>query len=200
MIIWFRYIAERQRVFHRWFDRAPSPWTEDATISRGRMCNVHRYLDRESVWAIANLVEPLRHRPADLLFNIIMFRCYFNWHKSAEKIGLQSVASFNRVKFEAKLRKTSVELGKLSSAAYNVGSFQAFESAGANGIGVKPARAVSRQLLSPVASPVCAMQLRYKCYPSVFLPCVVCFTLVLLLWLACAAMVIGEFHLTGGNV
>ena len=145
LIIWFRYIAERQRVFHRWFDREPSPWTEDATIRMGRMCNVHRYCDRESVWSIANLVEPLRHRPADLLFNIIMFRCYFNWHKSAEKVGLQSSSSFDRVKFEAALRSASAELGKLSSAAYNVGSFQAFQQAAGNGIGVKPARAVSRQ-------------------------------------------------------
>ena len=104
VILWFRYIAERQRVFHNWFNRAPNPWTLDMTITSGRMCNVHRFLDRESVWSIANIVEPLRHKPADLLFNIIMFRCYFNWHKSAELVGLQSTATFDRTKFEAGLR------------------------------------------------------------------------------------------------
>ena len=144
-LLWFQYIAERQRVYNCWFQGAGHPWTTDTTLAHGRMCNNYRFLDRESTWAVANIVEPLRHRPADLLFNILIFRCYLNWHKSMELIGLQTVEGFDRATFEARLRNAHAKLGKLSSAAYNVGSFHAFCAADelmqAEDSGVKPTRA-----------------------------------------------------------
>jgi hypothetical protein len=30
--LWFGYIAERNRVFHKWRARAPRPWTDDGTV------------------------------------------------------------------------------------------------------------------------------------------------------------------------
>jgi hypothetical protein len=80
--ILFTYMAERQRVFHRWLDNAPTPWTSDAVLLRGRMCNNFRFLDRESAWLVANVIEPLRDQPADLLFNVLLFRTYLNWVSS----------------------------------------------------------------------------------------------------------------------
>ena len=144
-LLWFQYIAERQRVYNCWFQGAGHPWTKDTTLAHGRMCNNYRFLDRESTWAVANIVEPLRHRPADLLFNILIFRCYLNWHKSMELVGLQATEGFDRATFEARLRNAHAKLGKLSSAAYNVGSFHAFCAADelmqAEDSGVKPTRA-----------------------------------------------------------
>ncbi len=64
-----RFIAERQRVYLRWYARAPTPWTHDPTISNSKFTNVFRFLDRESVWLVAHIINPLRDRPADLLFN-----------------------------------------------------------------------------------------------------------------------------------
>ena len=65
----YRFIAERQRVYSRWYASAPAPWTSDQTLAVGRFANIFRFLDRESVWLCAHIIEPLRHRPADLLFN-----------------------------------------------------------------------------------------------------------------------------------
>jgi hypothetical protein len=144
-LLWFQYIAERQRVFNCWFHGARRPWTNDPTLAHGRMCNNYRFLDRESAWSIAHIVEPLRNRPADLIFNVILFRCYLNWHRSMELLGLQSVEGFDRATFEAKLREVGAKLGKLSSAAYNVGSFHSFSEADQllpeDASGVKPTRA-----------------------------------------------------------
>ena len=113
----------------------------------GRLCNNYRFLDRETTWVIAHVVEPLRDRPADLLFNLVIFRCYLNWHSSMSMLGLQRCEGFDRAVFDAKLREIRGTLGKLSSAAYNVGSFDAFREADrcmpSDSEGVKPTRAAA---------------------------------------------------------
>ena len=113
----------------------------------GRLCNNYRFLDRETTWVIAHVVEPLRDRPADLLFNLVIFRCYLNWHASMSLLGLQRCEGFDCAVFDAKLREVGTALGKLSSAAYNVGSFHAFQEADrcmpSDCEGVKPTRAAA---------------------------------------------------------
>ena len=140
VLLFFRFVAERQRVFLSWRASAPAPWTSDPTIARGRFCNVYRFLDRESVWMCAHIITPLRSRPADMLFNILIFRTYLNWHRSMELLGLQSTETFERAAFETRLRQVGAQLGKLSSAAYNVGSFHGFASVDHGGSGCKPGR------------------------------------------------------------
>ena len=34
--LWFKYICERHRVYHKWLSRAPHPWTADAIITKGK--------------------------------------------------------------------------------------------------------------------------------------------------------------------
>ena len=164
--VWFTYIAERQRVFQKWLVNAPPPWTDDPIIAHGRVANNFRYLDRETVWLIANVIEPLKDRPADLIFNIVLFRTYLNWHKSMEFIGLQYVESFDPTVFEAQLREAYQKLGKLSNGAYCVGSFMLFREQDANvpdGVSVKPARVAA--MLAGLAAQMhaVAQQLLAKC-------------------------------------
>ena len=164
--IWFTYIAERQRVFHKWLNNAQTPWTRDPVIANGRMCNNFRYMDRESVWLVSNVIEPLRNRPADLLFNVLLFRTYLNWHKSMAIVGLQSVRSFDPTTFAAKLREADRKLGKLSNGAYCVGSFQMFNPADGltpNGSSVKPARVAAMFAgLAPLMQPTVAKLMAKK--------------------------------------
>ena len=156
LALWFGYIAERQRVFRGWMrGGAGAPWTADTIIANGRMCNVFRFLDRESAWVAAHVLEPLRDRPADLIFNVLIFRCYLNWHKSAEIVGLHYVDSFDQVEFERLLRSANDRLGKLSSAAYNTGSCNVFPVA--EGKGSKCARfAAMFGALAPMMAPLAA--------------------------------------------
>ncbi len=60
--------------------------------------------------------------------------------KSMELLGLQSVQTFDSSAFEQRLRLINTKLGKLSSAAYNVGSFDSFRAHSGGGTGVKPTR------------------------------------------------------------
>ena len=157
VVLFFRFVAERQRVYQKWHSSAPAPWTADPTIAGGRFCNVFRYLDRESVWAVAHIITPLLSRPADLVFNILIFRTYLNWHRSMELLGLQSAETFERAAFETRLRQVGAQLGKLSSAAYNVGSFHGFASVDHGGAGSKPGRVAAMfAALAPKMSGVVA--------------------------------------------
>ena len=56
------------------------------------------------------MVEPLRDRPADLLFNLVIFRCYLNWHASMSLLGLQRCEGFDCAVFDAKLREVGTAL------------------------------------------------------------------------------------------
>ena len=56
-----------------------------------------------------------------------------------ELLGLQRVDGFDSRTFERRLRLIGAKLGKLSSAAYNVGSFSTWAHVG-SGSGVKPTR------------------------------------------------------------
>jgi hypothetical protein len=69
---------------------------------------------------------------------VLIFRCYLNWHKSAEIVGLHYIDSFDAVEFERLLRLANDTLGKVSSAAYNTGSCNVFPVA--EGKGSKPPR------------------------------------------------------------
>jgi hypothetical protein len=55
-------------------------------------------------------------------------------------IGLQSCATYDEAEFMVKLAKVQDQCGKVSNAAYNVGSFASY-SAVQSGAGCKPARA-----------------------------------------------------------
>jgi hypothetical protein len=55
-----------------------TPHNTEGIINGGRLCNVFRHLDRESVYAVTKIIAPLRDRPGDLLLNIIIFRAYLN--------------------------------------------------------------------------------------------------------------------------
>lgn len=59
IVLWFKYICERHRVYRKWLARAPHPWSEDIIIQTGRLCNVFRQLDRESVYVVSEIIGTL---------------------------------------------------------------------------------------------------------------------------------------------
>ena len=129
-------------MYQKWCTRQPTPWTTDPLISQGRMCNVFRALDKETVYCARAVIEPLWKRPADLLFNLIIFRAYINWSDAMEMIGLQFIDTYDKVAFTERLVTVSDALGKVSNAAYNVGTFTAHADA-AQGAGCKHHRAAA---------------------------------------------------------
>ena len=79
---------------------------------------------------INSVIGPLRDqlRPADLLFNVIIFRCFLTWEKSMQHICADSdgscqpftASTFDPGDFEERVRRAQEDLGKLGRAPYTV--------------------------------------------------------------------------------
>jgi hypothetical protein len=102
---------------------------------------VFRYLDRESVYLRSRILTPLLASPANLIFNVIIFRAYLNSGTAMDLMGLQDIDTFTEAGFLEGLARIQAKTGKISNAAYNVGAFQYFASDEEQGTGSKPARA-----------------------------------------------------------
>jgi hypothetical protein len=124
----WHYAAERQRLFHRW--RVGRPHTHDAELATGKFCNIFRYTDRASVWLIVNVLGPLREagRVADLLFNVIIFRCFLTWERSMAHMCSDGAGrtepfcahSFDADDFGRRAARALAALGKLGRSPYTV--------------------------------------------------------------------------------
>jgi hypothetical protein len=139
---WFTFLGERQQVYVQWLRNATPPWSSDEALLHGRFCNVFRFLDRESVYVRSQVIQPLQDDAGNLLFNVILFRAYLNSGDAMRHMGLLSVENFSKADFLRRVQKVQDATGKVSNAAYNVGSFAAFQSEHA-GPGCKPARAAA---------------------------------------------------------
>ena len=91
---------------------------------------------------MTEIISRLRKSPGDLLFNLIIFRSYLNSGEAMDLMGLQRCAEFDQAQFLEKLAIVDTKLGKVSNAAYNVGSFGSFADV-ASGPNSKPKRAAA---------------------------------------------------------
>ena len=99
------------------------------------MCNVHRFWIANRSGSSRTWCAPCAHaNSCPILFNILIFRCFLNWDRSMEAVGLRGCDSFCASAFERRFAQQT-RLGKLSNAAYSVGSFGAFKSDAASGPG-----------------------------------------------------------------
>jgi hypothetical protein len=88
--MFWRFVDERQRIWHRRFVlKQDPPWTTDPILQAGRFCNVYRELDRESVWFIRNICSlgKGKERPElpleewmDKWFAAVVFRLFNKGH------------------------------------------------------------------------------------------------------------------------
>lgn len=75
--LYWRFAAERQRVFEKRLMGLPAPWTDDEVLQTYKFCNVFRATDRVSRYLIKEVIynddQPARE---DLLFQIVTFRLF----------------------------------------------------------------------------------------------------------------------------
>ncbi|MFJ8895195.1 nucleotide kinase domain-containing protein [Leifsonia sp. NPDC102414] len=77
--IFWRFAAERQRIYDARIAGLPGPWTEDRILQTYKFCNTYRAADRVSQALIRDVIytdEPTA--PADLAFQIVLFRTFSN--------------------------------------------------------------------------------------------------------------------------
>src|SRR5690348_10010405 len=76
---YWRFAAERQRIFDRRRDDPTGPWTEDPILRQYKFCNTFRASDRISQYLIQRVIYAPETRglaPEDVFLRIVLFRLF----------------------------------------------------------------------------------------------------------------------------
>ncbi len=119
---YWRFAAERQRVYHARLRGESAPWTDDPVISRFRFTNAYRAADRVSQDLI-RIAYAGPQEPKDLVIRVLLFR-FFNksstWRALEDRFGEITTDSFNVDAFSEVLDGLFLGGQRVYSAAYIV--------------------------------------------------------------------------------
>lgn len=74
---YWRFAAERQRIYLERLAGSPGPWTEDPILAEYKFCNAYRAADRVSQYLIGEVIyAETDPSPEDLLARIVLFRLF----------------------------------------------------------------------------------------------------------------------------
>lgn len=76
---YWRFAAERQRIFNLRADGQPGPWTDDPILRRFKFCNTFRASDRVSQYLISQVIyapDAQDLPPEDVFLRIVLFRLF----------------------------------------------------------------------------------------------------------------------------
>jgi hypothetical protein len=91
---YWRFAAERQRIFHLRASGTPPPWTADPILARHEFTSVYRATDRVSQYLIREVIYTGPQDPPELVFRILLFKL-FNKIETWELLGERRYAEAN---------------------------------------------------------------------------------------------------------
>lgn len=120
---YWRFAAERQKVFHRRLENKPSPWTSDPIILEHKFTNAYRASDRVSQYLIKNVIyrDDLSKSPPEVLFRTLLFKLFNKietWQLLEHEFGEISYKSYNFEHYDNVLSSAMKAGGRIYSAAY----------------------------------------------------------------------------------
>ncbi len=120
---YWRFAAERQRVYERRLNGDPQPWTDDPTLSAHKFTNVFRACDRVSQYLIRHVIyQPTAStHPEEVVFRILLFKLFNSipaWEVLKAKFGIPSWQGFNEQVYAAELGSAWANGAKIWNAAY----------------------------------------------------------------------------------
>jgi hypothetical protein len=74
--VYWRFAAERQRVFHLRAAGASPPWTADPVLSRHKFTNVYRAADRVSQYLIRDVIYAGPRDLDEVVFRVLLFKVF----------------------------------------------------------------------------------------------------------------------------
>lgn len=121
--IFWRFTAERHRVYEQRVAGAPGPWTDDPILNTYKFCNVYRAADRVSQALIRDVIYVDDTTAAeDLAFQITMFRTFSNiktWQSLVRHFGRKPVIDdLLGDELEEALNVVRAENGRLYTGAF----------------------------------------------------------------------------------
>ena len=122
---YWRFAAERQRVYQARVRGDPHPWTADPIIASYRFTNCYRAADRVSQYLINEVIYCGSQDPDEVLFRILLFR-FFNristWKLLRSGIGELTWAGFHLDRYDGVLTAAISAGERIYSPAYVIPS------------------------------------------------------------------------------
>lgn len=122
---YWRFAAERQKVYFRRVYSEPQPWTEDPIIRVHKFTNAYRAADRVSQYLIRNVIYDAKRSSKDLLFRILLFKTFNKietWEALGERFGEVNTETYSFKAYDELLSHLSETGRKIYSGAYIMAS------------------------------------------------------------------------------
>jgi NTP pyrophosphatase (non-canonical NTP hydrolase) len=120
---YWKFAAERQRVFFQRVEASPPPWTSDPVLLEHKFTNAYRASDRVSQYLIRNVIyrDDLPSDPAEVVFRTLLFK-FFNrietWELLEEALGNIVFEDYTFKRYDQVLNRAMARGTKIYSAAY----------------------------------------------------------------------------------
>ncbi|MEB3179287.1 MAG: nucleotide kinase domain-containing protein [Nostocaceae cyanobacterium] len=120
---YWRFAAERQKIFFQRLENAPMPWTDDSILSSYKFTNAYRASDRTSQYLIRNVIyhDDLPSSIQEVFFRIIIFKIFNKietWQLLEQKLGQIIYTDYSFERYD-KILKEAMDAGtRIYSAAY----------------------------------------------------------------------------------
>lgn len=118
---YWRFAAERQRVFIRRIGGSAPPWTDDPVLVAHRFTNVYRAADRVSQFLIREVLYSAERASDEIFFRALLFK-FFNkvetWQELCAKLGVLSWSTFSFDRYARALDEMVAKEQRIYSAAY----------------------------------------------------------------------------------
>ncbi|KOP24978.1 hypothetical protein AMR41_16230 [Hapalosiphon sp. MRB220] len=120
---YWRFAAERQKIFFQKIDNLPMPWTDDPILSTYKFTNAYRASDRTSQYLIRNVIyrQDLPSSTDEVFFRIILFKIFNKietWQLLENKLGNIIYANYSFERYDKVLTEAMQSNQTIYSAAY----------------------------------------------------------------------------------
>lgn len=122
---YWRFAAERQRVFFSRLEGKPAPWSDDPILNEYKFTNAYRASDRVSQYLIKEVIYEGSSEPEEVFFRIILFKLFNKietWRLLEAQLGGIHWASYRYRDYDRVLSQAMASGNAIYSAAYIMAS------------------------------------------------------------------------------
>lgn len=122
---YWRFAAERQRIFFRRLKGYSGQWTDDPILKMYKFTNAYRVVDRVSQYLIKNVIYAGRQEPREILFRILLFKLFNKietWKLIEKQVGEITYEGYSFDKYNAILERERRKGRSIYSSAYIMAS------------------------------------------------------------------------------
>jgi thymidylate kinase len=118
---YWKFAAERQRIFFRRFRGLPPPWTNDPILAQYKFTNAYRASDRVSQYLIREVIYRGSQSPEEVFFRTVLFKLFNKietWELLTRSLGEITYREFAVRAYDQVLQRAMARGDRIYSAAY----------------------------------------------------------------------------------